>query len=55
MLSSSARYYGSNWLGLKDRAAFVVRSVDYTPLMAGVVALVLMLGALLATWFRESR
>ena len=55
MLQSSTKFYGQGWLGLKDREAHVVRGVQYTPLLAGVVALFLFLLAIGLTWFRESR
>jgi len=55
MLQSSIKFYGQNWLGLKDREAHVVRGVQYTPLLAGIVALGLFLGLIGLTWFRESR
>ncbi|MGB0085240.1 MAG: hypothetical protein WBP94_07715 [Rhodomicrobiaceae bacterium] len=55
MLRSATRYYGQNWLGLKDREAYVVRGVQYTPLLAGFFALALFIGLIMLTWFRESR
>jgi hypothetical protein len=55
MLPSAPRYYGQNWLGLKDREAYVVRGVQYTPLLAGAIALALLIGIIMLTWFRESR
>ncbi len=55
MLQSATRYYGQNWLGLRDREAYVVRGVQYTPLLAGFLALGLFLGLIMLTWFRESR
>ncbi len=55
MLPSTTRYYGRNWLALKDREAYVVRGVQYTPLLAGFLALALFLGLIMLTWFRESR
>ncbi len=55
MLQSATRYYGQNWLGLKDREAYVVRGVQYTPLLAGFLALALFLGIIMLTWYRESR
>ncbi len=55
MIASATRYYGENWLGLKDREAYVVRGVQYTPLLAGVVALALFIGIIMLTWYRESR
>jgi hypothetical protein len=55
MLQSSTKFYGQGWLGLKDREAHVVRGVQYTPLLAGVLALGLFLFIIGLTWFRESR
>jgi hypothetical protein len=55
MLQSSTRFFGQNWLGLKDREAYVVRGVQYTPMLAGFLALALFLGVIMLTWFRESR
>ena len=55
MLADTSRYHGQRWLGLKDREAFVVRGVQYTPLLAGFVALGLFLALIMLTWFRESR
>lgn len=55
MLTDAPRYYGQNWLGLKDREAYVVRGVQYTPLLAGAIALALLIGVIMLTWFRESR
>jgi hypothetical protein len=55
VLQSSMKYYGQNWLGLKDREAHVVRGVQYTPMMSGAIALALFLFIIGFTWFRESR
>jgi hypothetical protein len=55
VLQSSMKYYGQNWLGLKDREAHVVRGVQYTPLMTGAIALAIFLFIIGLTWFRESR
>jgi len=55
MMASTSRYYGGNWLGLRDREAYVVRGVQYTPMLAGFLALALLIGLLMLTWFRESR
>ena len=55
MLQSSTKFYGQGWLGLKDREAHVVRGVQYTPLLAGMLALGLFLFIIGLTWFRESR
>ena len=55
VLQSTARYHGRNWLAFKNREAYVVRGVQYTPLLAGFLALALFLGLIMLTWFRESR
>jgi hypothetical protein len=55
MMQAATRYHGRNWLGLRDREAYVVRGVQYTPLLAGFLALALFLGLIMLTWFRESR
>jgi hypothetical protein len=55
LLPSATRYYGQNWLALKDREAFVVRGVQFTPLLTGFLALALFIGLIMLTWFRESR
>ncbi len=55
MMQETARYHGQNWLALKDREAYVVRGVQYTPMLAGFLALALFLGLIVLTWFRESR
>jgi hypothetical protein len=55
LMQSATRYYGQRWLGLKDREAFIVRGVQYTPLLAGFIALGLFLAMIMLTWFRESR
>jgi hypothetical protein len=55
MLHSASKYYGQNWLGLKNQDAYIVRGVRYTPLFAGFVGLALFIGLLGGTWFRESR
>jgi hypothetical protein len=54
-MQATARYHGRNWLALKDREAYVVQGVQYTPLLAGFLALALFLGLIMLTWFRESR
>ncbi len=54
-LASATRYHGQNWLGLKDREAYIVKGVQYTPVLAGFLALALFVGLIMLTWFRESR
>lgn len=55
MMQSGTKYFGQQWLALKDREAYVVRGVRYTPLLAGFTALLAFLGLIGLTWFRESR
>jgi len=46
---------GSNWLGLKDREAFVTRGVKLIPMFTGFLALSALLALLALTWWREGR
>ena len=48
-------FHGSGWLGLKMREASVVRGVGVLPIFAGIVSLLLLVGAFAATWLREGR
>jgi len=52
---SSDTYKGEDWLGLKMRDASVVRGIGVLPMFAGLLGLLLLLGALAATWAREGR
>lgn len=52
---SSAVYRGDGWLGVHMRDASVVRGVGVLPMFAGLIGLLLLLGAFAATWLRESR
>ncbi|MET0971153.1 MAG: hypothetical protein ABWY18_18280 [Tardiphaga sp.] len=52
---ASAVYRGDGWLGVHMRDASVVRGVGVLPMFAGLVGLLLLLGAFAATWLRESR
>jgi hypothetical protein len=52
---SSDTYKGDDWLGLKMRDASVVRGIGVLPLFAGLIGLLLLVGALAATWMREGR
>ena len=55
----SSFYYrtaaGRNWLGLRQNGDFVVTGVSETPLLPGLGALILALGAFLLAWRREGR
>ena len=52
---SATVYRGDGWLGVHMRDASVVRGIGVLPIFAGVMGLLLLIGALGATWLRESR
>ena len=52
---SSDTYHGDDWLGLRTREATVVRGIGVFPVFAGLIGLLLLVGALAATWMREGR
>jgi hypothetical protein len=52
---SSSVFHGDGWMGLKMRDASVVRGVGVLPMFAGLIGLLLLLGAFAATWLREGR
>jgi len=52
---SSSVYRGDGWLGVRIRDASVVRGVGVLPVFAGLIGLLLLLGAFAATWLREGR
>jgi hypothetical protein len=52
---SSGVFHGDGWMGLKMRDASVVRGVGVLPMFAGLIGLLLLLGAFAATWLREGR
>lgn len=55
MVSRRADASGGNWLGLRERGAYAVRSSTSLPLLPGLLAIGLILLALLAAWRREGR
>ena len=55
MVGRRADAAGSNWLGLKQRGAYAVRSSTSLPLLPGLLAIGLILFALLFAWRREGR
>nr|WP_070961172.1 hypothetical protein [Hyphomonas sp. Mor2] len=55
MVGRRADASGGNWLGLRERGAFAVRSSTSQPLLPGLLAIGLILLALLAAWRREGR
>jgi len=52
---TSGVFRGDGWMGVRMRDASVVRGVGVLPLFAGLVGLLLLLGAFAATWLREGR
>src|SRR4051794_11689412 len=48
-------FRGDGWMGVKMRDASVVRCVGVLPIFAGLIGLLLLLGAFAATWLREGR
>jgi hypothetical protein len=54
-MRSSDTYRGEDWIGLKMREASVVRGIGVLPMFAGLLGLLLLVGALAATWAREGR
>jgi hypothetical protein len=54
-VSSDARAFGDDWIGVRRSEASVTRGLSLFPLFAGLVGLFLLLGVLAATWSREGR
>jgi hypothetical protein len=52
---TSATLKGEDWIGLKMRDVSVVRGIGVLPIFAGLLGMLLMIGALAATWTREGR
>jgi hypothetical protein len=52
---SSSLFHGDGWMGVKMRDASVVKGVGVLPIFAGLIGLLLLLGAFAATWLREGR
>src|ERR1700742_3219446 len=52
---SASVFRGDGWLGVRMRDASVVRGVGVLPVFAGLIGLLLLLGAFAATWLREGR
>src|SRR6202045_3202118 len=48
-------FRGDGWMGVRMRNASVVRGVGVLPMFAGLIGLLLLLGAFAATWLREGR
>jgi membrane protein implicated in regulation of membrane protease activity len=52
---SSSIFHGDGWMGLRLRDASVVKGVGVLPIFAGLIGLLLLLGAFAGTWLREGR
>ncbi|MGH0001457.1 hypothetical protein ACQU0X_15370 [Pseudovibrio ascidiaceicola] len=52
---SSAQYHGNGWIGIKRTDASILNGIDRYPLLIGFLGLVLLLGLLSFTWYREGR
>jgi hypothetical protein len=52
---ASSIFRGDGWMGVRMRDASVVRGVGVLPIFAGLIGLLLLLGAFAATWLREGR
>ena len=52
---ASSVFHGDGWMGVKMREASVVKGVGVLPIFAGLIGLLLLLGAFVATWLREGR
>ena len=46
---------GSNWIGFRENADYVVAGFSEMPLLPGIAALLLAVGTLIAAWRREGR
>ncbi len=52
---ASSMFHGDGWMGVRMRDASVVRGVGVLPIFAGLIGLLLLLGAFAVTWLREGR
>lgn len=52
---ASSIFRGDGWLGVKISDASVVRGIGVLPVFAGLIGLLLLLGAFATTWLREGR
>ena len=52
---STSSFHGDGWMGVRMRDASVVKGVGVLPVFAGLIGLLLLLGAFAATWLREGR
>jgi hypothetical protein len=52
---STDTYKGDDWIGLRMRESNVVRGIGVLQVFAGLIGLLLLIGALATTWMREGR
>ncbi|MEP7031736.1 MAG: hypothetical protein ABI830_12445 [Pseudolabrys sp.] len=52
---TASNFKGDDWIGMKMRDVSVVRGIGVLPIFAGLIGLLLLVGALAATWAREGR
>ena len=52
---SATSFQGDGWLGVRMRDASVVKGIGVLPVFAGLIGLLLLIGAFAATWVREGR
>ncbi|WP_024513767.1 membrane protein [Bradyrhizobium sp. Tv2a-2] len=52
---STSVFHGDGWMGVRLRDASVVKGVGVLPVFAGLIGLLLLLGAFAGTWLREGR
>jgi hypothetical protein len=54
-IRSGERFFGPDWIGVKQREASVVRGLGLFPLFAGLSGLLILLAGISAAWAREGR
>ncbi|PLX38312.1 MAG: hypothetical protein C0606_08865 [Hyphomicrobiales bacterium] len=54
-MKGNGPYAGRGWIGIRTGAASTVTGIDRLPLLAGLIGLALLLGALSLAWYREGR
>ena len=54
-VSGARKTFGTGWIGLRERGAYVVRDATLTPLAPGWLALLIAAGLLLGAWRMEGR
>ncbi|HEY8384136.1 MAG TPA: hypothetical protein VIL09_18500 [Microvirga sp.] len=52
---SGTRFAGGDWIGIRPSESAIVRGVSVFPLALGLLGLVLLIGATVATWVTEGR